>query len=220
MENLQDWCHHGYPGIFRAKDFSAWVEWGSRNAPIATQAQGGVQINFPSVVSAAKFYGIATPAEVVGDEIAPDMDWYRQRRKDATDDDTPKWTGVMVGFFLRPTEAQRLAIPEGESVLDLHMTLAYLGDGNELQRVSGDTDFKLLRAAIARFAGDHDGFDAVVSGIGRFTTVPADAPTPIYASVDCPALPLYRHQLLSCLARNGYLADTTHGFTPHITLAR
>lgn len=220
MRTLKEWRDCGYPGIFRARSFATWVEWGTKTTPIATQADDGVQINFPSIASAAKFYGFASANEATGEQTEPDADWYRARRKakDAAEA-APKWTGLMVGFFLRPSEAQRLVIPGGESMMDLHMTLAFLGNSDDVMQVTGDKDFKYLRSVLAEYASERMEMPATVSGIGRFTSVPQGAQTPVYASVDCPELPFFRQSLVSRLMMGGYTPDMTHGFTPHVTLA-
>jgi len=123
------------------------------------------------------------------------------------------WTGVMAGFFLKPSEARALVLPTGELIDDLHMTLAFLGDKAQL----GDTD--KLKQAVSSYAKNAPALQARISGIGRFTSVPDGEPTPVYASVDAPGLSEWRQGLVKVLQEAGYPPNAEHGYTPHITLS-
>jgi HK97 family phage portal protein len=122
-------------------------------------------------------------------------------------------TGVMVAFFLKPSEAQALVLDTGEPIDELHCTLAFLGDKSQL----GDTE--ALKRAVQTYAENAFTLQGCVSGIGRFTSVPDGEPTPVYASVDAPGLPEWRQDLVKTLQDAGFPPDTAHGYTPHITLS-
>jgi len=123
------------------------------------------------------------------------------------------WTGVMVGFFLKPSEARALVLPTGEPIDELHCTLVFLGDKSQL----GNTD--KLKQAVSSYAENAPALQGRVSGIGRFTSVPDGEPTPVYASIDSPGLPEWRQGLVRALQDAGYPPNTEHGFTAHITLS-
>lgn len=124
-------------------------------------------------------------------------------------------TGIMVAFFLDRTTANQLAIPGGELASELHLTLAYLGDKEDLE----PGDISKLKKGLAAFAACMAPFSGEISGIGRFTSVPEGQPTVVYASVDAPKLPGWRQALVRHLAGMGFPADEQHGYTPHCTLA-
>jgi len=125
-------------------------------------------------------------------------------------------TGVMVCFYLPPLLAKRLAIPNGLPPEELHLTLAYLGDVNELDRPD-----KLLKD-LAIFADNNPPLEGNISGVGRFNNPSINsgqAEHPFYASFDSPALPGFRQRLIDFLQLGGWPVANDHGFTPHITLA-
>lgn len=133
---------------------------------------------------------------------------------DEDDQDAPEFTSAMTAFFLPEDAAEQLAVDGGEPPDQLHLTLTYLGETDDLPNVGK------LKAAVAAFAADHEPFEGRVAGIGRFTSVPDGAPHPVYASVDSPALSAFREALSAAInGSGGASVDTTHGFTPHITLA-
>jgi len=122
-------------------------------------------------------------------------------------------TGVMVAFFLKPSESQALVLDTGEPIDELHCTLAFLGDKSQLGNIDA------LKKAVQTYAENAFALKARVSGIGRFTSVPDGEPTPVYASVDAPGLPEWRQDLVQTLQVAGFSPDATHGYTPHITLS-
>src|SRR5487761_1919826 len=134
-------------------------------------------------------------------------------------------TGVMVAFFVPDEMATQLAaqvataLPDdvqSESARDLHVTLAYLGDSADYT----DDAQQRLQQCVASFVGQvNTPLYAQLSGVGRFTNVPEGAKTVLYASVDWPALEDWRQALMAALNSAGFIADGTHGFTPHVTLA-
>lgn len=122
-------------------------------------------------------------------------------------------TGVMVAFFLEPDTAEALARDptEDETAVpadDLHVTLAFLGDTDDV----GDPN--RLARVVQGFAAVAPPVEMSVSGVGRFAT----AERMVYASVDAPALPEWRHRLVEHLRAGGFEVSTRHGFTPHISL--
>lgn len=118
-------------------------------------------------------------------------------------------TGVMVAFYLPPALAQQVAVPGGEPVDELHVTLAFLGDARDL------TDPDGLQGAVQAWADETNLVDGEISGVGLFTA----GPEPVtYLSVDCPALPAARQRLVDSWLEDQPVSEL-HGFTPHCTLA-
>jgi len=131
-------------------------------------------------------------------------------------------TGMMLAFLLDPKTAEKLAIPGGEPADNLHITLAFLGDKQEVvtdDKLRPHTSPFKIRDAIAGVASESKPLSGKIAGIGRFTTQEEGKPTPVYASVDVPGLVELRTKLVQAIEAAGYFVDETHGYTPHITLA-
>ncbi len=122
------------------------------------------------------------------------------------DDDIP--SGVMVALFLPPALASKVALPGGDAPSELHLTLAYLGDADELE------DPASLRRTVAAWAAATPAIVGQIAGVGLFTA----GPEPVtYLSIDAPELPAARQRLLDALG--AFDVSMEHGFTPHVTLA-
>jgi 2'-5' RNA ligase len=130
-------------------------------------------------------------------------------------------TGMMLAFLLDKDTAQKLALPGGETIDDLHITLAYLGDMEDDAPTDGtlrpDTSPHKIREAIAGVASQAQPLTGVVGGLGRFFPAETDT-TPIIALVDVPGLVEFRTKLVTAVQAVGYHAAANHGYTPHITL--
>jgi len=128
--------------------------------------------------------------------------------------------GVMVAFFIAPDVATQLAAsvpswPAGSEVTlpaDMHVTLCYLGNVQDVSRFVSEGD--LLRS-VAFFAQREPLIYGDVSGSGRFVADEVTGLEPIYASVDAPELAEFQDRLCDAIMP----PDGEHGFTPHITLA-
>lgn len=218
--SLFDWFIAAYPGVFGTEDGDlVWINYHSATAPL-TLARDGYEYHFNTLAGIQRFLG-KSRHDVRGQWDAPSKDWYAhqasRKQKSANSDG---WTGVMVGFFLHTDEATQLVIPGGESVRDMHMTLAYLGDPAHNPALGRAEVISSLKLAIQAFTRAHGELSAQVAGYGRFTAAPSSDGTPFIALVDCPGLPAFREELVATLARAGTPADVaTHGYTPHITLA-
>jgi 2'-5' RNA ligase len=126
-------------------------------------------------------------------------------------------TGVMVALYPSAETAAALALdagaaPEGSRVLpasELHLTLAYLGDVEDITRMSqGD-----LMRMIAEFAPKNPVIRGWVDGLARFNTE-WEGFNPVVLLYDCDYLMWMRNWLMDWLP-----AQSAHGFIPHITLA-
>ncbi len=127
--------------------------------------------------------------------------------------DEPAQRGVMVAFFLPPDAAKTLArdAEEDPTALppeELHLTLAYLGQVDEIENPGR------LRRVVAGFAAIAPPVPMMISGTGRFAT----GDRTVYASVDAPLLPEWRQRLVAHLRAGGYPPNMKHGYTPHVSL--
>ncbi len=119
--------------------------------------------------------------------------------------------GVMVAFFLAPSQAEKFAVSGGEPPEVLHMTLAYLGDKGEVP-LSVDE----LETVVRNWAATTPVITGEISGSGVFV----NGETPVtHLSVDCADLPAARQSLVEALTEAGAAPRSDHGFDPHITLA-
>lgn len=119
-------------------------------------------------------------------------------------------SGAMVALYPSPEVAQAIAQEGGEVAEELHLTLAFLGEADDLP---DDVD---LQKVVSGFAATAAPLAGEISGIGHFTA----GPEPVtYASADVPGLPSFRERLCEALCGAGVEPATDHGFTPHITLS-
>lgn len=119
--------------------------------------------------------------------------------------------GVMVALRLPVAAAQALAVPGGESAEDLHLTLAYLGDAEDLDPRRLDDLLARLEALGATTAP----FPGRITGYGHFLNDGTDV---LWSHVDAPDLPAFRHKVAQACVDAGLDPDREHGFTPHVTL--
>jgi 2'-5' RNA ligase len=121
-------------------------------------------------------------------------------------------TGAAIVLPLPALVAAAVAVEDGVSAGELHLTLAYLPTFDREDEVL----FGTLRDVVSTWAAATPPIAAKLAGVGRFTLPDEDA---FYASVDAPGLGAHRESLVTALAAAGFEADAAHGFTPHVTLA-
>lgn len=124
--------------------------------------------------------------------------------------------GFLVALWLPMNTAEQLAIPGGEPAESLHVTLCYCGDLAEVD------DLTIARAIsrVESLVSYRSPVEGQVAGYGRFNaSESSDALDVFYASADIPGLEVLRQELVSELQWAGMPPNTTHGFSPHITLA-
>lgn len=130
-------------------------------------------------------------------------------------------SGVMLAFYLRPDDAQALALigaPDGVEVLpasELHVTLAYLGDIDELE---------IDEAWLLQMASDMAQNEVLVTtdvhGHGRFLNATEnDGMEPVFAIVQSEQLYRFRRWLVGMLSDYDCAPDRYFTYLPHITLA-
>lgn len=129
----------------------------------------------------------------VGDEVT-----------DTADDDEDRPTGLVV--VARVANAESIAVEGGLPPDELHVTLGYYGDANE---VGGD-DIERLR----EWVDDHDFAEIIEARVGGVARMGDDEPQAIALLVEAAAL----NDLRATMADTVF-PDVTHPhFTPHVTL--
>lgn len=138
----------------------------------------------------------------------------------------PAQNGVMVAFMLPSQTAahlQALGRGVGLSETDLlapdemHVTLAYLGTIDDVNRHFGASDEESVSAALGRFARGWKPLKGSLNGFGRFFD--GDVADCLYLNFDSPALPQFRQALIAFLKSEDFPLVETHGYSPHATLA-
>ncbi|MEV7512067.1 2'-5' RNA ligase family protein [Streptomyces sp. NPDC091201] len=120
--------------------------------------------------------------------------------------------GAMVALYPPPAVAERIAHPDGSPAGELHITLAYLGDADQLPGHPDD----LTHSVQAALAGVGP-LSGSLGGIGRFPDHGGGTPT--WVPADVPGLAELRQRVVERLAYDYPKAlRTDHGFTPHVTL--
>lgn len=120
-------------------------------------------------------------------------------------------SGVIVAMRVPEEVAQQLALPGGEPVENLHVTLCYLGDRDAW---SAD-ELGILVRTVSETARATPPLGGRVSGVGAF----ANGDLRVHhATVDMPGLAEFRARLVRALDAAGISQDDEHGFDPHITL--
>ena len=134
-------------------------------------------------------------------------------------DDTDYSDSVMVAFFLPIDTVPKLeAVWPAESTMlpsiDHHVILAYLGKASELQQAGIFPEHLLVNLRAFADTVTQPSLTGVVNGWGRFNGDDADA---VYLNFDAPDLPSFRQALIDSLSAV-LSVESTHGFTPHITI--
>lgn len=124
--------------------------------------------------------------------------------------------GVMIAFFPEGGAAQKLALQDGESISELHVTLAYLG--HLIEDVNPDL-LPLLESTVENFARQHGPVAGTFGGPGRFeATEHSDGKDVCYATFDSPSIQEFRQALVEALESAGFAPRKNFGYTPHMTL--
>lgn len=132
--------------------------------------------------------------------------------EDSVDKKT-KQEGVMIAFYPSKDVAKKLTIKGGASEEEIHMTLVYMGNINDIPNQDELVD------TIKEFAKGKGKLSGKISGLGRFNGgETSDNKDVLYASVDLPTLPEFRQELVNKLEDNDFPVSKTHGYTPHITI--
>lgn len=120
--------------------------------------------------------------------------------------------GLFVGCWLQPEDANAVHLPGGETPDALHVTLAYIGDLDELPAGAFETASEAVQAIAATTAP----IEGTVPGYGMFRGGENDV---FWAAVDVPGLAELRQRVCDRLTAMALPSRSEHGWTPHITLA-
>lgn len=101
-----------------------------------------------------------------------------------------------------------------EKMTDMHVTVCYLPstpDGPELE---------LLKSVVADMARTQGPLTGVWGGTGRFNPSEGSDGKPVLVALpDLPELSAFRQDLVEALSAAGFDVATSHGYTPHLTVA-
>jgi len=129
--------------------------------------------------------------------------------------------GVMIAFYLRPDDAQALALasaPDGVEVMsanELHVTLAYLGKVDEMQ-----IEESWLLEMASYIARDTVVVSTELNGHGRFLNAEQnDGMEPVFAICQSEQLYRFRKRVVEFLEDFDSESERYHVYLPHITLA-
>jgi 2'-5' RNA ligase len=129
-------------------------------------------------------------------------------------------TGVMVALPVPERYHEMIAglqsgLPRGTEHVpaeELHVTLLYLGDSSEIERLKR----QVYVGALNSLEWQND-IPAKLTGLARFNGS-EEGRNPLVLLVDSPMLPSFRQRLFSHLTERGIPDNQRHGFIPHITL--
>lgn len=120
-------------------------------------------------------------------------------------------TGIIVTVEPTMAEKQQIALPDGEPMSTLHVTLAHLGDMEQ-----GAPDRDAVVDACKDVASWFAPMTGELTGLGTFG--PASDVQPQIALLDVVGLNEMRARLVGRLGEGGVECAEHHGFTPHLTL--
>jgi 2'-5' RNA ligase/phage portal protein BeeE len=129
-------------------------------------------------------------------------------------------TGIMVALYPDEATAEALAVPGYEAPDELHVTLAFMGDMNDMYDDAYNPAVSpyYLTQALAAFATECAPLSGYAIDVQRFPG--DDEAYPVFASVAVPGLHEFRAELVQRIEAANYRVDMTHpDYTPHMTLA-
>ena len=120
--------------------------------------------------------------------------------------------GIAIVLVPSPEDAEKLVIPDGTPVDQIHLTLGYFGNTDEQPEGAREA----LQRVAAGVATGSLSVTVDYGGIARFAGDPADA---LVRLADSPAL-IPMHNLMCNLigVERDITRNTEHGFTPHTTI--
>ena len=140
-------------------------------------------------------------------------DHLRTKTIRSADAEQSKATGGMIALFPRVHDAQKLVVPGGEPLEELHCTLIYLGED-----VRGQDPTELIDY-LHYVAGNYGPIDAKIFGSAVFNSSSPD-PCVVYLVGGSPDItPLYADLKRFVTERYPAAAEQHDPFHPHITAA-
>lgn len=124
-------------------------------------------------------------------------------------------TGVMVAWFLPRWIAEYVALPGGEPVGDLHVTLAYFG---KTAALSLDDQRKLV-GVIGEVVLRHRALSGLLVGAGSFPPADGADTYPYWVGVSIDGMEALHQDIVAACAEAGINAVLHDTFKPHVTVA-
>lgn len=125
-------------------------------------------------------------------------------------------SGILVALWLDEDTAEELALSGGEPADNLHVTVCYCGDADDMSEI----ERARVLVAVENEARYQPMITGRVGGYGRFlASDTSDGQDVFYAAVDIPDLAGFRERIDMALMGAGCEPSRAHGYTPHITLA-
>ncbi|MEV6580270.1 2'-5' RNA ligase family protein [Streptomyces sp. NPDC051582] len=115
--------------------------------------------------------------------------------------------GCMIALYPPPELAEELAVEGGLPAEDLHVTVAYLGNADEVDAEPFNQ--------VAQELAERKPFTGKLAGLARFTGGDKDV---LVALVDSPDLEDLRRDTLDALYERGIEIPRDHGYTAHLSL--
>ncbi len=125
------------------------------------------------------------------------------------DAELAKHTGGMIALYPRADYAEQLALPNGEPVKDLHMTLVFLGEVEPFQDDAPDP----LMQSLANLAASYTVIDVPVKGYTVF-----DEGAVVYLLGDNPQLPDLHEDVLNAAHTHYNIPEQYNPWRPHVTV--
>jgi 2'-5' RNA ligase len=116
---------------------------------------------------------------------------------------------AMVAVYPRGEEANALAVEGGIEADDLHVTLVFLGEADDINEEAVTDAVAAAAAAVGPLEGN-------VGGVGNFAE--GEDGVPVILLPDVQGLTLLRERVMAELERRGSESPSEHGFLPHMTL--
>lgn len=123
-------------------------------------------------------------------------------------------TGMMVAIVPPREVAEDLALPDGEPVHELHITLAYLGKTPDYTA----EQVAWLPELVGSWAARQHPVKVRIGGTGKFSNESSGEHV-LWAAADIPGGAQLHSDLAAFLEGHGYRLPSEHGWLPHLTLA-
>lgn len=141
-------------------------------------------------------------------------DSLRAEAKELAPQQTSGFSGVAVMLYPSTDQAKQIAIEGGSDWSQIHCTLGYFGNMDDL--IAAGVDEQDMVDLVNEVAKTTDPIGAQLNGITRFSG--PDDEDHLVVSVDSPEVEDLRHTLKKVSKDEHVPLDTSHGYTPHITL--
>ncbi|RJX17529.1 MAG: hypothetical protein C4575_12870 [Desulforudis sp.] len=167
----------------------------------------------------------STPAQAATEQPGGDLPTPEDEPGSADPGEMALHSGAMLAFYLPQEYAKKLqqavkaALPEGAKGIDakeMHITLAYLGEVQQL----GEKTRETVRQITQQIAGVYLPLKGKVEGAGRFKKQEeGDHTNAFWAQPDIPGIQEFRMRLAVALQQAGVKLGNSYSYQPHITLA-